>query len=133
MRTVKRHIAAAVLVSKDEKVFLAFKNTDRKGVYADCWHIPGGGVEEGETEDAAVVRETSEEVGLDISHAPKKKIPLPYIGSSQKETPEGEMIEVEMTFAPFIVKLSSVALEVPIMLNEEFKEFIWVEKKSLGK
>src|SRR5258708_31646039 len=131
MKTVKRHIASAALISKDGKIFMAFKNTDRKRVYADCWHIPGGGVEEGETEDAAVVREVREEVGLDISDAPKKKTPLSYIGVSQKETCEGEMVEVEMTFAPFIVRLPQMSNDVVIHLNEEFREYRWIDKDAL--
>lgn len=54
MRTIKRKIVGAVIVSKDGKVFLAKGNPQIGGVYVDCWLIPGGGVEAGETGEQAV-------------------------------------------------------------------------------
>jgi 8-oxo-dGTP diphosphatase len=37
-----------------------------RGPYAGYWSLPSGGIEPGETQAAAVVREVAEEVGLDV-------------------------------------------------------------------
>ncbi len=46
MRTMQREIVSALLLSKDHKVLFARKNQNKSAVYSDCWHIPGGGIEE---------------------------------------------------------------------------------------
>lgn len=66
MRTIKRNIASAVIISKDNKILLGWQDSKTKGVYSNCWHIPGGGVEDGENAIQAMQREVKEEVGLDI-------------------------------------------------------------------
>lgn len=43
------------------------KDVNKGGVYTDCWHIPGGGIEEGEDKNSALMREVKEETGIDIS------------------------------------------------------------------
>ena len=47
MREINRDIVSAIMLSKDKRIFLAKKNPNKGGVYIDCWHIPGGGIEEG--------------------------------------------------------------------------------------
>ena len=55
MRTIYRDIVGGFIFSKDAKLLLG-KNR-KGGVYEGCYLVPGGGVEEGETNEAALERE----------------------------------------------------------------------------
>lgn len=68
MRKIKRDIVAALIFSKDNKLFQGMKDPEHGGVYSDCWHIPGGGIDEGEDKEKALIREIKEETGIDISN-----------------------------------------------------------------
>jgi 8-oxo-dGTP pyrophosphatase MutT (NUDIX family) len=48
MRAIHRDIVSALIFAKDGKLLMGKKESDGGGVYADCWHIPGGGIDEGE-------------------------------------------------------------------------------------
>ncbi|MEI9929626.1 MAG: NUDIX domain-containing protein [Rhizomicrobium sp.] len=50
--------AACALVEKNGKILLA------RHSYVAGWLLPGGGVQRGETPDAAILRELKEEIGL---------------------------------------------------------------------
>ncbi len=131
MRTVKREIASALIFSKDGKL-LQVKNAEPKhGVYSDAWVIPGGGIEEGETADEAVIREVMEEVGLDISSCPRK---LVWTGTGQslktlKST--GEEVMVDMNFCNYKVQLDKNARDLQIIPSEEHKEHLWADVTEL--
>ena len=55
-------VAGAIL--RDGKVFGACRGY---GAYAGTWEFAGGKIEPGETDEAALVREIREELGIDVS------------------------------------------------------------------
>lgn len=57
-------VAAAIVNSKNE-ILLAQRPPGKR--LAGKWEFPGGKVEEGETPDAALVRELHEELGIDVA------------------------------------------------------------------
>jgi ADP-ribose pyrophosphatase YjhB (NUDIX family) len=56
MRKIKREIVSALIFSGGGKIFLGKKDMKTGGVYCDCWHIPGGGIEDGENKRDALIR-----------------------------------------------------------------------------
>ena len=69
MRTISREIVSGLIFSKDGKLLMGMKDPKSGGVYLDCWHLPGGGVESDETKEDALRREILEETGIDISNS----------------------------------------------------------------
>lgn len=97
MKQKYRVIVSAILVSKDRKILLG-KVRDG-GVYPNCWHIPGDGVDEGENKETALIREIKEEVGLNIKDNLMKLISDSNTGEAIKTDKDtGEKWLVKMSF-----------------------------------
>ena len=60
-------VAAVALVDVDGRVLLARRPEDKP--LGGLWEFPGGKVHEGETPEAALVRELKEELALDITES----------------------------------------------------------------
>lgn len=58
-------VAAVVLVDPDGRVLLAQRPGGK--AMAGLWEFPGGKVDPGETPEAALIRELSEELGIDVA------------------------------------------------------------------
>lgn len=58
-------IAVSAFIVKDDKI-LILKRADNEAFLPSVWEVPGGGVDEGETIEQGVIRETKEEAGLDV-------------------------------------------------------------------
>jgi 8-oxo-dGTP diphosphatase len=88
-RKVKKYpkitVDAIILVDKESIVLIKRKNQP----YKDCWAIPGGFVELGETLEYAVMREAKEETGLEI-----KPLKILNIYSDPNRDPRGHTITV---------------------------------------
>lgn len=57
----KRKVARGIIIKK-EKILLIHRNKNNRDYYV----LPGGGIEENETPEEAIIRELKEELGLDF-------------------------------------------------------------------
>lgn len=132
MRRVKREIVAGLIISSDNRILMGKKKGG--GVYPDCWHIPGGGVEKGESKEEALIREIKEEVGIDVSNLVIKKISSGDSDCSVKtDRKTGEKYKVEMNFSVYEVDFLEKAEEIEIVLEDDLEKARWVDRDELGK
>ncbi len=131
MRTIQRDIVSALIFSKDGKLFQGKK--DKGGVYDDCWHIPGGGIESGEDKTTALAREVQEETGIDISSYTTELIDDEGTGQSEKTLKDtGEKVLVEMHFFVYKITIADKnADEINVELNDDLIEYQWTEPSDL--
>lgn len=102
------------------------KDPAKGGVYPDCWHIPGGGINEGETLQQALQREIIEEVGIDISSYNPILIPEKGSGIAEKTLSSGEKVLIKMEFNRFRVDIKDkLADEIKVELNDDLMEIRW--------
>jgi len=132
MRTIEREIVAAMIYSKDSKLLLGKKNPDSGGVYIDCWHIPGGGIDNGEDRLSAIQREIKEETGIDASVYRAELIDDKGRGESEKTLKTGEKINCKMKFLVYRVDIADKnSEEIELDLADDLEKAIWVEKYEL--
>ncbi len=133
MREIERTIVSAVILSKDGKMLLGRKDPSKGGVYPDCWHIPGGGVDGGETLEDALQREVLEETGIDITPCTIKLIPIIGSGISEKTLKTGEKVMCKMEFNRFEVHIDDKnADEIELHQNDDLIEMRWFDKEELS-
>jgi len=126
MREIERKIVSALIFSKDGKLLMGKKDPSKGGVYPDCWHIPGGGINEGETFKQALRREVKEEVGIDILPYNPIQIPEKGSGVAEKTLPSGEKVLCKMEFNIFRIDISDkLASEIEIILSDDLVETRW--------
>ncbi len=134
MRTIHREIVSAHIYSNDGKLLMA-RNTEADAgvVYSDCWKLPGGGIEAGETPLETLVREVQEETGLNITALPVELVADSIVGESEKVLKEtGERVLAKMKFFTYKVILPDIANEIHITLEpSEFTEYRWFELSEL--
>jgi len=58
-------LAVSAFIVQNGKI-LILKRRDDEAFLPGTWEVPGGGVDENETVEQAVIRETKEEAGMDI-------------------------------------------------------------------
>lgn len=133
MRTIQRKIVSAIIFSKDGKILMGKKDPKKGGVYPDVWHIPGGGIHEGETFEEALAREIKEEVGIDISNYKVIKISIIGNGTTEKTLKDtGERVLCEMEFNRFEIHIDDKnAKDIELHLEDDLVETRWFSKEEL--
>ncbi len=123
MREIHRIIASALLFSNDDKLLLGRKDPTSGGVYLDCRHLPWGGVDAGESLRDAVIREVSEEVGIDIHDTEITHLPYVDTGVSEKTLKDtGEKVLCHMEFNRFQITIDQPAHEIETTLSDDLVE-----------
>jgi nucleoside triphosphatase len=114
-----RLIVVGVVQNEQGEVLICKMPQDR-GVFPGQWGLPGGGIEDGETIEAALRRELGEEVGLSV----KDIQPLFFTdGLYTKTFPDGSQREIYMVFLLFSCRAASG----DVRLNDEFEASAWVK------
>ena len=133
MRTINREIVSALIFSKDGKVFQGKKDKNKGGVYSDCWHIPGGGIDEGERPIQALIREVKEETGIGISAYAIELIDNKGKGESEKTIKDtGEKVLCNMNFNVYKVVIDDkLAEEIRVELTDDLVSYKWVDIEDL--
>lgn len=130
MRTIKRDIVGAFIISRDNKILMG--KSHKGGVYPGCWIVPGGGMEPGETKLQALIREILEETGLDISSAKIEEIEGALSGQTEKIMREsGERVLADMRFYNFTVRLDGPANESALRTDDDFVDAKWFPLSEL--
>lgn len=134
MRIIERRIVGALLVSKDEHVLLGYKDPTWGGRYSDCWVLPGGGVDEGESDIEALYREIKEEVGLDI--APYKSVLIDDSLTGENRTIHnvtGEPVTFKMQFLDYLTNIPKAAKDIPVTAKDDLAKVAWIRFEDLTK
>ena len=112
-----RKAAKALILFKDK--YLLLLRTVEEDIYPAEWDIPGGGVEEGETEKEGVIREVKEETGLDISSyqlSPVKK----WEGLNKRG--------LKISGTDFLCSIDKCS---DIILSFEHTQYCWLTKEEI--
>jgi len=132
MREINRKIVSAVIFSKDRKILMGKKDVSKGGVYTDCWHIPGGGIDENETIEQALKREVLEETSIDISLYEIKFLPFVGSGIAEKTLKTGEKVLCSMKFNRFEVNINDKnAKDIKVRPKDDLVEMKWFNLDEL--
>ncbi len=131
LREIDRIIVSAVIISKDGKILMGKKDPNKGGVWPNAWHIPGGGVERGETMEQALQREMLAEVGLDISTETVTSLAQVGHGETEKTLETGEKVWCKMEFNRFEIRIDKLASEIEVTPGEDLKELRWFSESDL--
>lgn len=93
---------------KIEDGYLVTKRSKNETTYPEYWDIPGGLADYGELPKDAIIRETKEEVGLDI-------IPTKVIHEDSNYDKEKELIFIRLVY---LCKLTSDINEIQLQEDE---------------
>jgi 8-oxo-dGTP diphosphatase len=131
MRVIDRDIVAGVIISSDNKILMG---KGRSGsVYKDCWLIPGGGVDDGETRLQTLTREVHEETGLDISSYQVEIVEDSARGKSEKILKDtNEKVIVNMKFYTYRINIPKPESEIEANAGDDLVELEWVPLNKIS-
>jgi len=132
MEQIERIIVSGLIFSKDGKLFQGMKDPQKGGVYSDCWHLPGGGVDPNESKEKALAREIKEETGIDIAGYKVELIDSSGRGKSKKILSNGKEVFCEMKFFVYKIKIiDKNSSDIKITLNDDLVKYRWTSLKEL--
>lgn len=115
---MNRRIIVSVLIKCKDK-YLFIKQSKEGGVYQDCLHIVGGGIEENETLEEAIKREVLEEVHIKLDTV------IPFDFDSDITMYKGQM--TQLIFLRYTAEIE----EFTGYADSDAKEMLWLSKEEI--
>jgi 8-oxo-dGTP pyrophosphatase MutT (NUDIX family) len=131
MKTIDQPIVSAIIVSRDGKILMGQKPPHKAAVYPDCWHIPGGGVDQQEGLEAALKREIFEETGIDITAYPVKLADDLGRGEGIRTLENDERVLAKMQFNVFEVRINDKDATEIATTSDDLENLTWFAAKDL--
>ena len=133
MRIIERRIVGSLLVSKDDHILLGYKDPKWGGRYSDCWVLPGGGVDDSETDIEALYREIKEEVDLDITLYESVLIDDSLTGENETiHNVTGEPVTFKMQFLDYLTKIPKDAKDIRVTAKDDLAKVEWIPFNKLS-
>jgi 8-oxo-dGTP pyrophosphatase MutT (NUDIX family) len=133
---IQRIIASTVIFSSDGKLLLGRKAATGGGVFADSWHIPGGGSEAGETLAVTAWREVNEEVvGLDAHESELEALTWLHGSRATTKTREDDTrvwCEMQFNYFRLVSDKSSGQLAQTLRPGSDFVELRFFSRAELS-
>ncbi len=122
------HKAVVVfIISLDNKKVLLQQRSSNKKLWPNLWDITAGGhVLSGEFGYQTVIRETKEEIGIDIN-----KNDLEFIGCTTSENIKGDIINKH--FNEYYIVHKNIDIKDIILQEDEVKDIKWFTREEIIK
>lgn len=112
---------------------MGMKDPKSGGVYVDCWHIPGGGIDNGEDQITALRREILEEVGINTNDAKISLVDDKGSGKTEKTLKDtGEIVLCKMRFNVYRVDIDKDADDIKTSPDDDLAKIAWVDPSALN-
>jgi 8-oxo-dGTP pyrophosphatase MutT (NUDIX family) len=98
----------------------------KQRIYADCWHIPGGGINDGEDKLTALKREMAEEVRLDVSDSIITLADEQCRGETKKVLKIKRKILCKIIFNVHKIDIDIEAQEIKAIPNDDLMKLAWI-------
>lgn len=115
-------ILAVIGIIEVNNKFLLTKRHEPDRQFHGYWHLPGGGVQDRETPEEAIVREMKEELGVDVTI--KSMLPGAFTRYRNNKSWKG-------VFLGYIVTMNNP--KATITLNSEASEYAWFTFEEIKK
>ncbi len=112
-------IRASAIIIRNEKILLIHRKKDGK----EYWVFPGGGIEDNETWDEALIREVKEETGLDV-----KKHKLAFMNLNDIDNKEHPFYLCEVSNG----KAEMIGEETKRNTSDNWYQLEWINVKDLS-
>lgn len=122
---ILRDIVCGVIYNQKGLILLG-KRPSHRGVYRNQWGIVGGGIDEGEDAETALLREIKEEAGL-INVVISQKIDFLQEILTTKRLSDGtdQLVNMRITYYTCITKHDKLSP------NDEWEELRWMDKTTI--
>jgi len=116
------HLTVLGVIQREDGRFLITKRVETKAWAPGCWEVSGGAAQAGETSKEAVIRETFEETGIDVSDAKGG-----YVFTYSRENPD----EGDNYFVDIYKFIKNISKEDVKLQEAETAGFMFATKEEI--